>query len=367
MKKTTTPKFAIAALTLAVKSAGSADANDAKIQLFPDGIFKANDGRPGKGLDGWKMSQEIADKIIAKIKQRTNDIVVDYEHQTLTAEENGKEAPASGWIDPQSVEYRPGEGLFAAVKWTPKAAAYIENEEYRFLSPVFPFNRKTGEVQDVLHVALTNFPALDGMAAVAVAALRSRWDQHEDDQVDRTELITMLGLADDATDEQIASGIAALRASNTAYTALRTELGIDEETDSTTAIAALKAKASPDLSQYQPIEVVEGLKQEIAALRRGSEGQEVKDLVTAALKDGRLLPTQEKWAMSLGNTDIAALKGYVENTPAIAALKGTQTEGKKPADTQGDEHQLNADELAVCKQMGISAADFAAGKAQENN
>ncbi|MBL4797639.1 MAG: phage protease [Oleispira sp.] len=366
MKNTTTTKFAIAALTLAVKSEDSADANDAKIQLFPDGLFKANDGRPGKGLDGWLMSQEIADKIIAKVKQRANDIVVDYEHQTLTAEENGKEAPASGWIDPQSFEYRPGEGLFAAVKWTAKAATYIENEEYRFLSPVFPFDPKTGIVQDVFNVALTNFPALDGMAAVAVAALRSRWDQQEDDQVDRTELIKMLGLADDATEEQIASGIAALRASNTAYTALRTELGINEEIDSTTAIAALKSSAKPDLTQYQPTSVVEALKQQVADLSEGSEKQEVETLVTAALKDGRLVATQEQWAKDLGNTDVAALKGYLKNTPAIAALKGTQTQGKKPASTQGDEHQLNADELAVCKQMGISAADFAAGKAQEN-
>jgi phage I-like protein len=68
------------------------------------------------------------------------------------------------------------------------------------------------------------------------------------------------------------------------------------------------------------------------------------------------LPVQKDWATELGNKDVAALKSYLEKTPAIAALKGSQTRGKSPEGA--DDEVLTADELAVCKNLGISAEDY---------
>lgn len=144
-------------------------------QITPDGTFRARDGRPAH-LQGWKIDSAIAQRLIGKLRARETPIVVDYEHQTINTERNGKPAPAAGWIDPATVEYRPGRGLFAGIAWTPHAKRMIDAGEYKFLSPVLPYDTSTGEVLDLLHVALTNFPAVDGMEAVAALAARYALD-----------------------------------------------------------------------------------------------------------------------------------------------------------------------------------------------
>lgn len=376
MKTQNTPNIGIAALSFTVNAGGV-------IQLTPDGTFKARDGRP-EGLPGFVMSADIAAALIARLQSRQNDIVVDYEHQTLYAEENGKPAPASGWIDPRSITFEPGEGLKAQVKWTATAAEHISKDEYRFLSPVLAYDKASGAVRDILHVALTNFPAVDGMAKVAIEALRARYsdapddqphdqtanhntpnDQEEDALVKREELIALLGLAAEATDEQITAALKAAIAAGDQLAALRAELGVTDG-DGKEAIAALKAGAKPDLSKYAPVEMVEALKGEIAQLRNAQAGSEVDGLVKQALTDGKLLPAQEDWATELGNSNIAALKSYLNTTPAIAALKGNQTNGKKPegADDQTHASGLSAEELEAAKLTGKTPAEYAALKAK---
>lgn len=367
--KTQTP-FKIAALTLSI---GSPD-TDRKIQILPDGIFRSNDTRPA-GIEGWRMDSDIAAALIAKVGSRTNKIVVDYEHQTLKADENGQPAPASGWLDPQSLEYRPGEGIFAAVEWTAAARGYIEEEEYRYISPVFPYHQRNGAVLDLHHLALTNFPGLDGMAEVDTAALRASYEndfqtdsnQPEEDLVERDELIRSLGLSADATDEQITAALKAASEANAALTALRTELDIGENDDAVIAVTALKGQtnAEPDPAKFAPVEVVEALKGQIATLKNDQGETEVAALVQKGLDDGKLLPAQTDWATNLGNKDVAELKGYLEETPSVAALKSTQTQGKKPAGVDDPKTELNQDEIAICKQMGLSAAEFLESKKAE--
>ncbi|WP_225692499.1 phage protease [Thalassolituus sp. ST750PaO-4] len=43
-------------------------------------------------MPGFVMSADIAAALIARLQSRQNDIVVDYEHQTLYAEEPAKHA-----------------------------------------------------------------------------------------------------------------------------------------------------------------------------------------------------------------------------------------------------------------------------------
>ncbi|MCW5597794.1 MAG: hypothetical protein KIT59_01570 [Nitrosomonas sp.] len=93
--------------------------------------------------------------------------MVDYEHQTLLAAQNGQPAPAAGWFG--KLAWRES-GLFAVdVEWTGRASQMIEGGECRYISPVFAYDKKTGKVKRLLHAALTNNPALDGMDAVAAS------------------------------------------------------------------------------------------------------------------------------------------------------------------------------------------------------
>lgn len=141
------------------------------VQLFPEGQFAASDGRPGNIKDceakAWLMDATIGPDIIADVDARDARPVVDYEHQSLRARENGQPAPAAGWI--QALAYFPGRGLFAKVEWTERARELIKSGEYRYISPVFEFDNKTGTVLRLVNAALTNTPALDGLMAVAAS------------------------------------------------------------------------------------------------------------------------------------------------------------------------------------------------------
>jgi len=350
MKTNHALKSAIAACTFELQAQGVA------IQLFPAGAFKARDGRPKDVQAGhWYIDAQIAAKLVAKLATRGTDLVIDYEHQTLNSETNGQPAPAAGWFQGVALEWRDGLGLYATqVDWTEKAAGFIAAKEYRYLSPVFSYDTQTGEVLDLIHVALTNYPALDGMASLpALAAARFQLadpaapSAKENQSVNKEELIALLGLSTDASEEDI----------QTALTALKADAGKVGELQ--TALAAAKTQGTPDPAKFVPVAVVEDLKKDIAALKTTQIDGEVGELVKAGLADGRLLPAQEKWARDLGKSNVAALKTYLEQTPAIAALKGQQSQGRT-LEVPTTVEQLDAEAVAVCKAMGVEPADYLA-------
>lgn len=325
---------AYAALSLALAAAGS------EIQLTPAGVFKARDGRPA-GLPGWKMDAAIARRVIERAAARRTPFVIDYEHQTLAADKNGQPAPAAGWF--KSLEWRDGQGLFATdVAWTAKAKAHIEAGEYKFISPVFQFDRATGDVLQAEMAALTNTPALDGMDAVAALATefftRAQAPTHQEDP-NMKALAVLLGLAEDASEADINAAIVALKAK---VTANQTEIaGLKTET------AALKTQ-SYDPAKHVPVETVNALQVEVAALTARLNDGELEDTVQAALKSGKLLPAMESWARELGKKDIAALKAYIEKNPVVAP--GTSQTGGKAPDDQGD--TLSGDALKITQMLG---------------
>lgn len=333
-------------------------------RLIPAGTFDAPRGAmSGKGP--WLLTEESARKVIALAATRSTDIVIDYEHQTLLAEENGKPAPASGWVDAKSLEWRE-DGLYGRVDWNAAAAKAIGDDEYRYLSPVFPYNAKTGEVLDLLHLALTNAPAIDdAIAALAAARMAGDSDEtDEEDAVKRDQLITNLGLAADATDADIETALAALKSSATELAALKEGLEVDQDGNAVEAVAALKGKAAtaaqPDLTQFVPKAVFEEAQTQLAALKAGGDTAEMDRLINEGLDDGRIAgKATADWLREQG---IAALKAHLKDSPSVAALKATQTQGKRP-DDDGQQGELSKEELAVCKNMGIKPEDFKKSKA----
>ena len=321
-----------------------------RIQLFPMGAFAARDGRPGtlKGVKAkaWTLDATLAAALVARWQQRETPLVVDYEHQTIHTTENGKPAPAAGWIESLEVG---ADGLYATVKWTDAARAFIKADEYRYISPVFSFDPETGAVLEVKSAALTNYPALDGMAAVAART--------EDDPSMKKETLEALrhffGLAADADEAAV---LAALKAQG----------------DGQTLTAMLAAKeADPDPAQYVPVAMLTAAQEkaaELAAKVKELEGDGTLAALTAeidaALADGRLPKSCEGWAKATAKTNPEAIRGYIASAVPLVALKATQTGGKMPA---GAPHTaaLTEEEAFVCKQLGLSETDFMAAKAKE--
>ena len=114
------------------------------------------DGKEGS----FRFDDTSADALIAEFDSRSRDLVINFEHSTLS----GNEAPAAGWIDRLE---KNAEGLCAHVKyWTDKAKEYLTRGEYRYFSPTLLFGRG-GKTPAALHsVALTNHPALHGVDAL---------------------------------------------------------------------------------------------------------------------------------------------------------------------------------------------------------
>ncbi|MBW7901255.1 MAG: phage protease [Rhodocyclaceae bacterium] len=337
---------ALAALTFTLAPAAR------EIQLAPAGpAFRSADGsgRPGD-VPAWRIDADIAERVIARCAARANRCVIDYEHQTLLAEKNGQPAPAAGWFG--ALEWRDGQGLFAVdVEWTERAAAMIAAGEYRYLSPVFDYDRRTGEVLTVRMAALTNDPGIDGMAAVALSAALAAHDfQPEEDRMNETlkKLLAAIGLPADAPEADALAAVGALKEK------------AGKADDAQTQLAALKAQA-PDPARYAPVEAMQALQGEVAALKAARLEREVTETVEAALAAGKLTAPQKAWAEALGKSDLAALKAYVTTAPAITALTGMQTDGKPPAGAGGGGAATDA-EVAVMKALGLTAEEFSKGK-----
>lgn len=336
---------AVAALTVSVV------AGQREYLLIPDGDFRAADGsgRPEE-VPAWRNSAEIAARVIGRAQRRAARMVVDYEHQTLKAEESGEAAPASGWIERASLRYEPGVGILGAIDWTPRAAQMIAGGEYAYLSPVFLYSPADGEVLLLRHVALTNEPALDLPQVALRASGDADFSTEEEPQVNETlkKLLASLGLADNTGEEAALAAVVALKAK------------ADQVDGLNAKVAALSSQA-PDPAKFVAVETMAALQAEVAALTSQINGDKVTQVVEAALTAGKLLPAQKDWALGLGKANLAALTEYVEKTPAIAALGGMQSEGKEVG--KGAPAALTADETKVAAQLGLSAEQFAAGKA----
>lgn len=319
MKTKNSNKIAIACLSLDLVQDGSVTPKQVPtaIQLTPAGRFRAVDGRPHDAKDGWLINADIAASLIQDTSALKNDLLIDYEHQTLNKEKNGQPAPAAAWF--KKMEWREGSGLWAVdVKWTSQAKEAILNGEYRYLSPVFSYEPKTGRLLNIDMAAITNSPGLDGMQSLATLT-QKQFNQLSNHQSKPTKekpmkkLLKLLGLSKDATEDEAVAALTALQAA--AATA-------------ETNIAALTAQveADPDPAKFVPIEVMKDLQAQVATLTAQTNEGRVEGVVDEALKNGLLTPAQKQWAINLGKSNLVSLTEYISGQAPIAAFNGTQAD-----------------------------------------
>ncbi|MDI6855075.1 MAG: phage protease [Deltaproteobacteria bacterium] len=121
------------------------------IKLLPLGEVALGDGR-----EPFCVDREALDAMTRHFEARGLDLVIDYEHQTLS----GGKAPAAGWIRELAARE---DGLWARVEWTETARRHLMDREYRYFSPVLRLEEKTRRPMALLHAALTNTPAINGL------------------------------------------------------------------------------------------------------------------------------------------------------------------------------------------------------------
>ncbi|KZX01004.1 hypothetical protein JL49_08080 [Pseudoalteromonas luteoviolacea] len=333
-----------------------------RVQVVPDGLFSAGDGRPADTEHkAWLMDQTAWAMLKQRLDTRQNDLHFDYEHQTIFSEQNGQPAPASGWVKPSAFEYVPGQGVFALnVKWTTKATAALRDDEYRFISPVFDYGPDGRPIQ-FRHFALTNDPALDGMENVVALKTETTGEKPMNEAM---QLLALLGVTvaegQEPTAEQFTTATTALKAMQAK--AEETATLTTQLSDANNQVAALKAAGGNnqvDLTKWVPRADYDALASETAVLRTENSTLSIEQQIETAREEGRISNAESNYFKQLGEQQgSAVLKTQLDARTPIAALKSQQTTTTQtPPKGQGND-ELDSADLAVLKASGLDVDAF---------
>ncbi len=289
------------------------------------------------------MADELAyEEIMAHFAKESNDVVIDYEHQTL----EGTQAPAAGWI--KTLINKGDQGLWARVEWTPRASEYLANKEYRYLSPVI-WVRNSDKRAAILHsAALTNVPAIDGMVPLVNKGLVPNDEEDEKRMEFRLMVLKTLGLPDNATDEQVSAALQKMQDAARRLEGLTTfkqdvlkTLELDDNATSDQARGKIVSLKNP--SGYVPVEQFNELKKRLDLKDRD-------ELVQMALKSGKVAPAQKDWAEQYALKDPIGFKAFLEHAPVVVPVGTEIAGGDPPASGVGKPDEM---QILVNKMLGI--------------
>ena len=163
--------------------------------VVPEEIQVIPYGYTNTPIGPFDLDDAAAAAVMSAFAAQKNQMVIDYEHQTL----QGTEAPAAGWIS--QLINKGADGIWAVVKWTDKARQYLANKEYRYVSPVFQKRISDNKVLRLINVALTNQPNIDGMVPLVNKAGDITTKINKEENFMWKELLKRLGLPETATEQ----------------------------------------------------------------------------------------------------------------------------------------------------------------------
>ncbi|MCW9041736.1 MAG: phage protease [Pseudopelagicola sp.] len=297
----------------------------------PDWVQLLPAGRSVRGVDGRSWTMEDANALIDSFLARNNDLPVDLEHATQIKGAQGEPAPAVGWI--KELEAR-DTGLWGRVEWNGEGETLLRRRAYRYLSPVFKFAKRTGEITRMVSAGLTNNPNLD------LVALNSADDLTEETTMDPA-VLEALGLNSTATSADAVLAIQKLKAAET------TALNRAEHPDPKKFVP----KADHDLALNR----ISGYEAEA----KEREDEAINTALDDAIEAGKIAPASRDYHLAACREEggLDRFKAMVDASPVIADKSGLdQKDPTKKTAT------LSADEEAVCQQMGITAEEFLAAK-----
>jgi len=331
----------ISASAIAVAGADGQPAR--RIRLLPAGTVKLKDGRGPYTCDPARVVAA------AKAYWGVEKMPLDYDHQTLSTAMKGGEgtAPASAWIDVNKLTAE-ADGIYANdVEWTPKAAAAIAGQEYKYFSPLMGVS-KAGIVTGLYGGGLTNDPAIGGLTVVAASAFHSS----KEPQMDLSALAASLGLPADATLDQI---LAAQKKQGEKLTAASAALGVKPEATTEEIVAAGTArKVAGEGEVIVPASVFTEMQAQLTDLT----GDRVAASVQRGKEAGKITPATEKHMLDWAKRDLKGFEAYLADAPVIVAA-GSQPGGEvDPAANFG----LDAGELQAAASLGMTPEQYAKGK-----
>lgn len=181
-----------------------------EVQLAPFGSFRGllRDGERELAIDQ-QCTPEAFKQMVEAFQAEGRELLVDFEHDS----ENGGSTEAAAWITELRVD--PDLGLMATFKFTDSGAEAVTQRRLRYLSPCWEAG-EDGVPTRLLSVGLTNKPNLPVRPILnrRPAAFNTVEEPKKEHTTMKDQIIAALGLAPEATDEEILSAVQALMERN---------------------------------------------------------------------------------------------------------------------------------------------------------
>ena len=322
------PVYGVLALALA---AADRDA-PAEILLLPAGELRT---RPSDARPSWHNTDPAA--VVAATRALTLDLPIDFEHQTQRAKSNGRPAPAAGWI---KRVFERDLAIWGAVEWVAEAARMIVEKQYRFISPVFSYD-KARQVQRIHGAALVNDPAL------YMPALAKAGEDGEDMSI-LERIRAALGLKADATEDEMVDAAAAMREGRDGA---RAAAAVDKYARQGRISAAMRepmlALARRDPDGFDAVAAALPVTAEADATR----GQAAVD---RSMAEGRVPPAARDQAIALARRDPDAFAAFASALP-VAVEPASDALARLPGRGAG---QLTDTERTAARALGLSDEQY---------
>lgn len=323
------------------------------IRVLPLGEVELVDNR-----EPFKVDEKSLNTMVAAFQSRGVDLVIDYEHQSL----QGERAPAAGWI--KHLEARP-DGLWARVEWTLQAQEYLRSKEYRYFSPVLRLDPDTRKPLALMHLGLTNVPAIKhlpplvakwggspgsppGEAQPAVPDKERVMNARKEKGTMVQKLKLLLGLAPEVEDGAVWSKAMEV------FRDLAAALDIPGEASTSHLLGAVEA-LKVGAEQFR------GAQEELHVLKTRLAEETTARVVEEAMKAGKVSPAQRDWAVTYHRRDPEGFQAYVARAPKVVP---TGEELQILGEDRARGEDLLPEELAICGSLKISPGEYLKAKSQ---
>ena len=278
------------------------------------------------GRDGREWVNDCPQLVLDAFAAGGADLPLDLEHATELKAPQGEPAPAVGWI--QELQVRDGQ-IWGRVEWTDAGRNAVESRAYRYVSPVFVFERASKRVVALTSVGLTNRPNL------FLQALNG-----QEDRMTLEELLAALGLPKGTTFEAALAHIGKLKGD---------------------LVTATNAAASPSLDKFVPradfdtvLARATNAEASLTALNQQAKDKDIKAAIEKALAEGKITPATVDYHKAQCALE-GGLERFAEYCKAAPVIVDPSTMDKKQP---GEGAVIDDVQRAVNAMMGIDDETF---------
>ena len=320
-----------------------------RIPIHPYGSFRGNQ-------KDFVFDEVSLEAIRAQKEDRGVEWVVDWHHQTLAQEEGLRDdAPAAAWIS--DIEVVDGWVYGIVSEWTPKAAQAVVDREMGYVSAVFNYS-KDGRVLRYHSFGLVNRPGTHYQRRIGLSEVELELEPPEAEEVNEEEkeeemderlkaLLTALGLADDASQEQITEALGALQGQAALGAQTAQIVGLEQVADTPENRGRLMSLAQTGDTTAE----LASLTAELEEVR----GDRAERLVTQALTSGKITAPQKDYWLGQAKRDYAGAQAYLSNAPQVVPVDQSLADEVKPdtATAALEQGQENINKL-----LGVDVGTF---------